>query len=58
MDNPQAPRLMVDETLKIRIILEDVHPLRDGSTEYNVSPFARLMMTDFLDPLIFFYDKS
>lgn len=56
--DPQKPRLMEDETLRIRIIVEDVNPLRDGSTEYNLSPYARLMMTDFLEPLMFFYDSN
>lgn len=48
------PRLLKDEILKIRFIIEDVNLLRDSATEYSVSPFARLMMRDFLDPLMFF----
>lgn len=53
-DDPKQPRLMQDEVLRIRVILEDVNELRDGWTEFNLSPFARLMISDFLDPLMFF----
>jgi len=43
-----------DEMFQIRFILEDVNLQRDVATEYSVSPFARRMMEDFLDPLMFF----
>jgi len=48
-----SPRLPPDEVLRIRVIIEDVNLLRDASTEYSVSPYARLMITDFLDPMVF-----
>ncbi|CAB9517148.1 Alpha-(1,3)-fucosyltransferase 10 [Seminavis robusta] len=56
-ETAKVPRLMKDEVLRIRVILEDVNVLRDAATEYNMSPYARLMITDFLDPLMFFSIK-
>ena len=50
-------RLQEDEVLRIRVIIEDVNTLRDVASEYSVSPYARLMMQDFLDPLMFFLHK-
>jgi Glycosyltransferase family 10 (fucosyltransferase) C-term len=52
-----VPRLMKDEVLRIRIILEDVNRLRDAATEYNVSPYAHQFIADFLDPVMFFMVK-
>jgi Glycosyltransferase family 10 (fucosyltransferase) C-term len=51
------PRLVKDEVLRIRIILEDVNRLRDATTEYNVSPYAHQFIADFLEPLMFFMIK-
>ena len=56
-ETAKVPRLMKDEVLRIRVILEDVNLLRVAATEYNMSPYARLMITDFLDPLMFFSMK-
>lgn len=44
-------RLLKDEIRRIRVIMEDVNGLRDVTSEYSVSPFARLMIQDFMDPI-------
>jgi hypothetical protein len=46
----EAP-LLKDETRTIRIIPEDVDPLRNVRTEYSLSPYARRMIEDFSKPL-------
>ena len=48
-------RLAKDDVRRVRVIMEDVNLLRDVSTEYSISPYAHLMMKDFLDPLMHFY---
>jgi hypothetical protein len=47
-------RFVKDEVRKIRIILEEVNILRDVASEYSLSPYARVMMMDFLEPLMHF----
>lgn len=44
-------RFLDNETRRIRVIMEDVNGLRDVPSEYSVSPYARLMIQDFLDPI-------
>ena len=46
--------LLKDEIRMVRIIPEDVDPLRDVSTEYSLSPYAKRMMEDFFNPLELF----
>jgi hypothetical protein len=46
----EAP-LLKDETRTIRIIPEDIDPLRNVRTEYSLSPYARRMIEDFSKPL-------
>ena len=44
-----------EETKRVRVLLEDMDPLRDVSTEYSLSYFASILISDFLDPLELFY---
>ena len=50
--------LMKDETRLLRVIPEDLDPLRDDSTEFSLSPYSRRMIEDFLNPLELFLVKS
>jgi hypothetical protein len=45
-----------DEQRRIRVVTEDMNVLHDKLTEYFPSPYGRLMMHDFIDPLEFYYE--
>jgi hypothetical protein len=53
----EAPQLK-DETRTIRIIPEDVDPLRDVRTEYSLSPYAKRVIEDFSKPLELYIIQS
>jgi hypothetical protein len=44
-----------DEIRRIRVIPEDLDPLRDVSTEYALSPFSKRFIQDFASPLELFH---
>jgi hypothetical protein len=44
-----------DETRRIRIVMEDMDPLRDVPTEYYMSYYTHKMVRDFMDPLELYY---
>jgi hypothetical protein len=47
-------KLMSNTAGRIRIILEDLNHLKDVRTEYTMSPFAKLQVEDFLEPVEMF----
>eukprot|EP00540_Astrosyne_radiata_P023336 CAMPEP_0116848566 /NCGR_PEP_ID=MMETSP0418-20121206/15076_1 /TAXON_ID=1158023 /ORGANISM="Astrosyne radiata, Strain 13vi08-1A" /LENGTH=91 /DNA_ID=CAMNT_0004480167 /DNA_START=40 /DNA_END=315 /DNA_ORIENTATION=- len=47
--------LLEEETRRIRLIVEDVDHLRDVASEYAMSPFAKMHLQDFLDPVALFH---
>jgi hypothetical protein len=49
---------VLESSLRIRIVLEDTHPIHDKLTEYFPSSYARQMMHDFIDPIELYYTES
>ena len=50
-------RVLPDETRRIRVMYENLDPLRDKRTEYNFSPFASNSARDFFNPLEFYFSE-
>ena len=50
-------KLMSDTAGRIRIILEDSNHLKDVRTEYTMSPFAKVQVEDFMEPVEMFYSS-
>lgn len=51
VQGPDEESLLTNEIRRIRILLEDISSFPDVKTEYAVTPFAKPLMQDFLDPL-------
>jgi hypothetical protein len=48
-------RVQTDETRRIRVVMEEMDPLRDVATEYYMSYYTNKMVQDFMDPLELYY---
>jgi hypothetical protein len=54
----KGQRLHADESLRIRVIVEDRSEIHDKRTEYFPSTFARQMTIDFVDAMELYYTDA